>query len=312
MGMKLILPSLVAALLLSGCAGTDQNDMTSPEAPVAFGPGDWLVAVDAARDRIPGSAPFSMTSDELSALDEEISSNADTLLMGGFYRTGTEFPGDVRLTDCSEGVCRFGTNGERSLDDTFFGLEYTPVMEHKGIRLAQARLRGSDAEDPRDFSGYGGWMQYNSFAVSVTFLPAIGSDPDEVRALNYSVGTSSGTNPVSGAATWAGVAVGVDLNQMPSKPDMLQGDAEVVYDFDDRSLGVTLDNFVNLTTGARLGRTMEWSDLGVTDGAFSQGGRFDGEYIHGSYYGAYHEEVGGVYKSGSIAGSFGASRSDRQ
>ena len=38
--------------------------------------------------------------------------------------------------------------------------------------------------------------------------------------------------------------MGVDLNQMPSKPDMLQGDAEVVFDFDDQSLGVTLDDFV--------------------------------------------------------------------
>ena len=48
---------------------------------------------------------------------------------------------------------------------------------------------------------------------------------------------------------------------------------------------VTLDNFVNL---------------------------WDGKHIAGAFYGGYHEEVGGTFKSESVAGTFGASLSDRQ
>ena len=57
---------------------------------------------------------------------------------------------------------------------------------------------------------------------------------------------------------------------------------------------------------------MEWADIAVKDGTFSQGTHWDGKHIAGAFYGSYHEEVGGVFKAGSIAGSFGASRTDRQ
>ena len=317
MYIKSVLSAILAALILSGCAGSSRNvaTMTEPAAPATpaatLGPDDWLVAADAARNRVPGSSTFVMTSDELSRLDESIFSSADTLLYGGFYYTGAEFPGYVLLTDCVEGVCKYGTTGETSPAGATHDVEYAPVMEHKGIRLAQARWRFGENETPFDLTGYGGWMHYNSFAVQVDFFPDI-DDPDSVRVSNYSVGQASGANPVSGTGTWSGVAMGIDLNQLLSKPGMLQGDAEIAYDFGDQTAQVILDNFTNLATGAALDRAMKWSDIAVQDGLFSHGGQFDGEYVHGAFYGSYHEEVGGVFKSGSIAGSFGAPRSDRQ
>ena len=57
---------------------------------------------------------------------------------------------------------------------------------------------------------------------------------------------------------------------------------------------------------------MEWADIAVKDGAFSDGTHWDDTHIARIFYGDYHEEVDGAFKSGSIAGSFGASRSDRQ
>ena len=69
-------------------------------------------------------------------------------------------------------------------------------------------------------------MHYGAFSVQVNFLPGI-ADPASVRFSNYSVGRASGTNPVFGAATWTGVAIGMDLNRLIANPDVLQGDAAI-------------------------------------------------------------------------------------
>lgn len=313
MYIKSALSTILAALILSGCAGSSRNTMmTEPAAPATtLGPDDWLVAADAAREHVPGSSALAMTSDELSMLDESIFSSADTLLYGGFYYTGTEFPGHILLTDCAEGACKYGRTGETSTEEAIHDIDFASVMTHKGVRLGQARWRFGEGDNPVDITGYGGWMHYNSFVIQVDFFPNL-DEPDSVRLSNYSVGLSSGANPVSGTGTWSGVAVGMDLNQLLAKPGVLQGDATVTYDFDHQSVDVRLDNFANLATGAALDRTMQWSDIAVEDGLFSHGEPFDGEYVHGAFYGSYHEEVGGAFKSGSIAGSFGAPRSDRQ
>ena len=154
-------------------------------------------------------------------------------------------------------------------------------------------------------------MHYSTFVLQTNFYPDKG-EPEAVLLVPYSIGEASGTNPVSGSATWTGVAMGMDLNLLHPDPDVLQGDAGIVYDFADSSVDVTLDKFVNLETGAATDHTMEWTDMAANKGVFSEGTHWDGNHIAGTFYGGYHEEVAGVFKSGSIAGSFGASRSDRQ
>ena len=57
---------------------------------------------------------------------------------------------------------------------------------------------------------------------------------------------------------------------------------------------------------------ISWSDLAVTNGEF-MGGAPDGSTrmegsIQGHFYGANHEEVGGVFQQGGFVGSFGAAR----
>ena len=306
MHMRSPLLAIIAVLVLSGCGSGGDTVMATGPSPAA-----WLVEAEAAREHIAGSSVLAMTSDELSALDEKIITGADTQLSGGIYRVGKEFPGYVLGTDCEKGLCRYGTTGEASLEGHVFDLEYQAVMEHRGVRLGQARTRVTDTENPLDVTGYGGWMHYNAFAVQVNFLPEIG-DADSVQFSNYSVGQASGTNPVSGGARWTGVAIGTDLNGLLAGAHVLQGDAEVAYDFGNQSVDVTLDNFTSLATGSRLAHKLRWADISVKDGAFSDGTHLDGTHINGTFYGGYHEEVGGVFKSGSIAGSFGASRVDRQ
>ena len=299
------------ALVLCGCGGGSGGRILAPETGSAVTPADWLVAAETAPQHVVGSSALAMTSDELSALDEQMITAADTQLYGGIYYAGKEFPGYILGTDCSEDVCKYGRTGEASLEDHIFDLEYQAVMEHKGIRLGQARKRITDGENPFDATGYGAWMHYGVFAIQVNFYADI-SNPDSIQFSNYAAGQASATNPVSGTGAWTGVAIGMDLNRLLASPHALQGDAEVTYDFGDASVDVTLDNFTNLTTGSRLSHTLEWADIAVQDGAFSDGTYFDGKHIDATFYGGYHEEVGGAFKSGSIAGSFGASRSDRQ
>ena len=104
----------------------------------------------------------------------------------------------------------------------------------------------------------------------------------------------------------------MDLNRLIASPDVLQGDAGIVPDFAGRSVDVTLDGFRKLRAGEATGHRLEWADIAVEGGRFSEGTQFDGRHIDGAFYGAYHEEVGGVFRAGSIAGSFGAARIDRR
>ena len=301
--------AIFVALALSGCAGNQEN-MAEMEAEPA--PPNWLLNTDTARENVPGSVAYEMTSDELSGLDEKIVTNADTQIYGGLYSALKEFPGQIRGAECSGEVCRYGTSGESDLEGHFFDLEYQPVMEHKGVRLGQVFYKStSNPENPVDITGYGAWMHYSTFVLQTNFYPDK-REPEAVLLVPYSIGQAAGTNPVSGSATWTGVAMGMDLNLLHPDPDVLQGDAGIVYDFGASSVDVTLDNFVNLRTGAAAAHRMEWADIAVQDGAFSDGTHWDGKHIAGTFYGGYHEEVGGAFKSGSIAGSFGASRADRQ
>jgi len=310
MRSMIALLAILAALAVSGCAGNREDVAATdagPGAGAASGSPDWLLDASAARANVAGSAAPAMTPEDLAALDERIVTGADTQIMTGTWRAFAEYPGTMEGAACEVGDCRYGADGEITLEDHFFGADYRPVMEHRGVRLGQAffEVTGEVVSDPevfQDFTAYGGWMHYSTFVLQVAFYPDKGA-PDSVRALPYSIGRASGANPLAGSATWTGVALGVDLNRLFPDPDVLQGDAGIVYDFADASVDVTLDNFVNLRTGAAAGHRMEWAGIAVKDGAFSRGTHWDGEQVAGSFYGGYHEEVGGVFRSGSIAGS---------
>ena len=226
--------AILVVLALSGCGG-HREDMAAMDAGsgagAESGPPDWLLDAGTASGTLPEAKAYGMTSDELSALDEKIVTSADTWILGGVYRSPGEFPGYAWGAACTGGACRYGTSGEGDLDSFFFDAEYQPVMERGGIRLGQAFYDATSHPDaPQELTGYGAWMHYNTFLVQIGFHPDKGS-PDSVQAAPYSVGLASGTNPVSGSASWTGVAVGTDLNRLFPAPDMLQGDAGIVYDF---------------------------------------------------------------------------------
>ena len=199
--------------------------------------------------------------------------------------------------------------------------------------------------------GYGGWLDGSMFAMfgarvpedhesGMTFGLSIGNDSGSNPA-----GTGSAT--WSGIMV-GGVVDGEslssccpDIRVVAPAPLLIQGDATI--DIDDLTapdVDVLFSNLVNLTLAdarreysvqrqtlrsrfpvdysridyedAILKSVISWSDLPLTNGAFTGGApdgstRMDGS-IEGRFYGVNHEEVGGVFQQGGFAGAFGATR----
>ncbi len=168
---------------------------------------------------------------------------------------------------------------------------------------------------------YGGWMDHSFFLLAV--WNPMDNDPldpsEQVFADVFSVGNATGTNPISGSATWRGAVVGVDASETDDKGNVIIGDAMVgISNFSNPSASVSFTNLVDQTTNERRA-SMSWSNMPVRNGAFDHNGdlsvgvafadRGDGfNSLTGRFYGPNHEEVGGVFIRDEVAGAFGARR----
>ncbi len=119
----------------------------------------------------------------------------------------------------------------------------------------------------------------------------------------------------SGSAMWTGNMVGV--HRPPETPmdepgQVVRGGAEItLVDFQDPAIDVVLS--------PESLDVMEWRDIPVKDGTFSQEGATTTDapwpgppnraaYIQGVFYGPNAEEVGGVFEDAGIVGAFAAGR----
>lgn len=101
--------------------------------------------------------------------------------------------------------------------------------------------------------------------------------------------------PRRGSATWRGDMVGLDANNR-----VVRGGAELTIP--------DLSNpFVDVTLTPRARPAMQWENLSVANGRFSQDRRID-DYIKGEIYGQSAQEAGGMFERNGIVGAFGAER----
>ena len=153
-----------------------------------------------------------------------------------------------------------------------------------------------------DYRVYGGWLSKNFFGVERgrwRGRAQYGSIDGLEALIAYSAGDASGSNPVTGSAEWTGLVVALDR----TAPDQaVQGKAALTYDFGDNTLDALFSNL----RGARTYSDLSWTDLAVTNGRFSQGSGANS--LSGTFYGATHDEVGGVFERSNLIGGFGASR----
>ena len=248
--------------------------------------------------RIIGGEPLNLTSDEIKNSVQSRLNAADTLLLTNLQGINT-----VDLdSSCSGTICTF-RGGSTSIFDIEIGDEkFQSVMTRNDIPLGEGIFSDNRNGVSLDSSAYGGWMDYGIFFIIGE--QAIWSENGQTVGLGYiygtSIGDAAGSNPTSGTATWTGVMVGADTNLL----NLLQGDAHATVDFGQSNIDILFDNIFNLDTGSSRS-DIRWDDISLTNGRFSSSTNRE---IDGSFYGANHQEVGGVFEYGNSVGAFGAKR----
>jgi len=113
----------------------------------------------------------------------------------------------------------------------------------------------------------------------------------------------SGTRPTLRTnATWTGLMLGADRDSL----GLLQGDAELTYDFTDQTMDVRFEDIINLNTAAQYDKDSE-AFLTIRVGSNGQWKTPAGErYLEGSFAGSEHQEAVGLFWTREMIGTFGA------
>ena len=113
--------------------------------------------------------------------------------------------------------------------------------------------------------------------------------------------------------------VGTDITEQNAIGATYEGDAALTVSFAQAKVDVTFDNITsNVFTENRPG-DMAWRDIPLVRGEFRSDTRaverdgigrkeMTGSMIEGRFYGARHEEAGGIFETPQILGAFGAKR----
>ena len=117
-------------------------------------------------------------------------------------------------------------------------------------------------------------------------------------------GVATGSAPTA-SGTWRGLMIGATKDD---RRDLLQGDAEISFDFADMAVDVNFTSIVNLDRmAAHSVPVVTFSDVPVAAGGFwEQGDNDTPNLIQGGFVGAGHEETGGNFWTPDMTGSFGA------
>lgn len=187
-------------------------------------------------------------------------------------------------------------------DMTSTAFNATP-LEDIGSRNGVSRGLYQDAGETFGKHSFAGWMNYSFFLLDVNTIDSGGPLRPMTSTFPHahSLGSSTGTNPVGGSATWVGIMAGAAADDN-GFDGLVEGDARVtVNNFSNPAVNVAFTNIRDRRTSAAYGN-ISWSGVPVSGGAFSTTG------LKGRFYGPGHEEVGGVFLRGRISGAFGATR----
>ena len=299
----------------------------------------------AARALVGGQFVPGATYRQVDAAYDAILTAADTLIMGDIVNVrGGDVLGNIGV-DCSQGGCavadarhsvmgssvrgvQFGRTGDGR---TRFGIspgsvirayrlspeehiysvssegvinDSEVVMNRNGVTLTQAISVIRAYDSIASSQEYGGWLDESAFGWFADFTDFDDGTPRAGLLHTYTLGKASfGGPPIgTGSAVWNGVMVGIHV----SEPNAFQGDVSVDIDdlrFGARDVDVVFTNIKNLVDGSDVA-DMSWGGLVLSGGSFEAA---DGS-IEGVFYGANHDEVGGVFDQNDIIGAFGAAR----
>lgn len=288
-------------------------------------------SAEMARSLVGGQAAPSMTLRQLAEESGAILTAADTVIMGDVVFADRGVAGFSRggQVTCMQGTCteslddgdileRFSLDAERIWNADYEGYRivygrgltatnHQLVMVANGVPLIQSVTVGRVEDAVISTQEYGGWLNESAFVVASENVDFDDDTPSPTQFVFYTLGNDSGSNPTgTGSATWNGVMSGVKRTSVEARyiAEDLQGDATVrIDDLAVPDVDVTFTNIKNLVDGSDVA-DMSWGDLVVSGGSFEAA---DGS-IEGVFYGATHDEVGGVFDRNDIIGAFGAVR----
>ena len=186
-------------------------------------------------------------------------------------------------------------------DLDFSDQSYVAVMTRNGVSMTAGASRTPFGEDGTDLSAesYGGWLKHNAFIVERESLVGTDNVAQSVDIFAFSIGRESGSNPVSGSATWVGTMAGMDTADV----QILHGDTELTADFASSNVDVAFTRIYDEESQRRA--DIVWTDVPMTSDGFAS--RAQGR-IEGKFYGPNHAEAGGIFERGNTVGAFGTKR----
>lgn len=223
----------------------------------------------------------------------------DTIVLGDVLVSaqGQLFP---LKASCDGTVCTVLFQGEtatidlRDVHPDNPELTITDQQTRNGVQTGRATASGGRLS----YDTIGVWGAYN------VGTPLRGSTTlqgmDVQFAFPMSLGMGSGSNPLTGSATWTGVMAGVKVGGSSLGAEVT-GDAEMTVDLGASSLDLAFTNIAEPVSGA-LSNDILWQDVSMQSGSFQAVG------LDGRFYGPNHEEAGGIFEHSGIAGAFSLAR----
>ncbi len=223
----------------------------------------------------------------------------DTLVVGDVL---VAVQGQVHRANsrCSGSTCTVTFQGEtvtldlNDVSPTGPAVTITGEQTRNGVQIGRASASG----DGFNFNTFGVWGDHNAGTPlrGSTTIQGVGVQ----FAFPMSLGMGSGSNPVSGSATWTGAMAGVRVGGSSLGAEVT-GDAEMTANLAASSLDLAFTNIAD-TSGVRSS-DIRWTGVSMRGGSFSGIGGLEGRF-----YGPNHEEAGGVFERSGIAGAFSLAR----
>ena len=299
MNIRILLAAVASAIVLAACGGGGggSGPAASMSAPSSA---DNSAELEEFRALV-GGEQLNLTSAQISsalrgrqgAADRFLATDGISLSLSGASRR-------VAVT-CAGAICSADGMAFSPADLEFSDQSYVAVMTRNGVSMTAGASRAPSGEDGTDLSAeiYGGWLEHNAFLVERETLVGADNVAQLVEIFALSIGRESGSNPVSGSATWVGTMAGMDTATV----QILHGDTELTANFASSNVDVSFTGIYDDESQRRA--DIIWDDVPMTSDGFAS--RAQGR-IEGTFYGPGHEEVGGVFERNEIVGAFGAKR----
>ena len=301
---------------------TGDPNTTPPDNTLVTLPAYVITDVSSTRTRFSGTAPTITSRTNIVNAIQTRATAANTLIGGnivtGEARGGTST--DISAT-CSGKSCSATLSGDDAItfslsdvesispiDDTNlsgFNTEIRSIMVDDGITLVES-LIGAQQGDGVEllFQSYGGWLTESVFGVDRITVPISGGGTS-FQIFPYSFGNNSGSNPTgTQRAVWRGVAIARKI----VGGALRQGDVEIdIDDFTSPNVDVSITNMLGINRGS-FAESKSFTNIPLNNGTFEM--RDSDDYIHGSFYGSAHTEVGGVFRdeNAGLVGAFGGTK----